>query len=52
MMIYCVADAGIWQTSGFVMAMFLAGLRGVDGEILKGLRKSTAPPPMRPIGGS
>ncbi len=35
MMIYCVAIAGIWQTSGFVMAMFLAGLRGIDGEILK-----------------
>jgi glucose/mannose transport system permease protein len=34
-MIYCVAIAGIWQTSGFVMAMFLAGLRGVDSEILK-----------------
>ena len=28
-MIYCVAIAGVWQTSGFVMAMFLAGLRGV-----------------------
>jgi glucose/mannose transport system permease protein len=35
MMIYCVAIAGVWQTSGFVMAMFLAGLRGVVGEILK-----------------
>ena len=35
MMIYCVAIAGIWQTSGFVMAMFLAALRGIDGEILK-----------------
>jgi glucose/mannose transport system permease protein len=35
MMIYCVAIAGVWQTSGFVMAMFLAGLRGVDSEILK-----------------
>jgi hypothetical protein len=34
-MIYCVAIAGIWQSSGFVMAMFLAGLRGVDGEIIK-----------------
>ena len=34
-MIYCVAIAGVWQTSGFVMAMFLAGLRGIDGEILK-----------------
>ena len=32
MMIYCVAIAGIWQTSGFVMAMFLAGLRGVDRD--------------------
>lgn len=35
MMIYCVAIAGIWQTSGFIMAMFLAGLRGVDAEIVK-----------------
>ena len=35
MMIYCVAIAGIWQTSGFVMAMFLAALRGIDSEILK-----------------
>ncbi len=35
MMIYCVAIAGVWQTSGFVMAMFLAGLRGIDSEILK-----------------
>jgi glucose/mannose transport system permease protein len=34
-MIYCVAIAGVWQSSGFVMAMFLAGLRGVDGEIIK-----------------
>ena len=34
-MIYCVAIAGIWQSSGFVMAMFLAGLRGVDSEIIK-----------------
>jgi len=35
MMIYCVAIAGVRQTSGFVMAMFLAALRGIDGEILK-----------------
>jgi glucose/mannose transport system permease protein len=33
--IYCVVIAAIWQSSGFVMAMFLAGLRGVDGEIIK-----------------
>ncbi len=35
MAIYCVVLAAVWQTSGFVMAMFLAGLRGIDGEILK-----------------
>lgn len=35
MAIYTVVIAGVWQASGFVMAMFLAGLRGVDGEILK-----------------
>lgn len=33
--IYCVVIAAVWQTSGFVMAMFLAGLRGIDNEILK-----------------
>lgn len=33
--IYTVVIAGVWQSSGFVMAMFLAGLRGVDSEILK-----------------
>ena len=33
--LYTIAIAAIWQTSGFVMAMFLAGLRGVDSEILK-----------------
>jgi glucose/mannose transport system permease protein len=33
--IYCIVIAAVWQTSGFVMAMFLAGLRGIDNEILK-----------------
>ena len=33
--IYCVAIAGIWQSSGFVMALFLAGLRGIDESIIK-----------------
>ncbi|MEM8855361.1 MAG: sugar ABC transporter permease, partial [Pseudomonadota bacterium] len=28
--IYTVVLAAVWQTSGFVMAMFLAGLRGID----------------------
>ena len=35
MAIYCVVIAAVWQSSGFVMAMFLAGLRGVDNEIIK-----------------
>jgi glucose/mannose transport system permease protein len=33
--IYTVVIAGVWQATGFCMAMFLAGLRGIDGEILK-----------------
>ncbi|PHV12271.1 carbohydrate ABC transporter permease [Chitinimonas sp. BJB300] len=33
--IYTVVIAGIWQSSGFVMALFLAGLRGVDDSIIK-----------------
>lgn len=33
--IYCIVLAAIWQSSGFVMAMLLAGLRGVDNEIVK-----------------
>jgi glucose/mannose transport system permease protein len=33
--IYCVVIAAVWQSSGFVMAMFLAGLRGIDNEIIK-----------------
>lgn len=35
MAIYTVVIAAVWQASGFVMAMFLAGLRGIDGEIIK-----------------
>jgi glucose/mannose transport system permease protein len=35
MAIYTIVIAGVWQSSGFVMAMFLAGLRGVDSEIIK-----------------
>jgi glucose/mannose transport system permease protein len=33
--IYCVVIAAVWQSTGFIMAMFLAGLRGVDNEIIK-----------------
>ncbi len=33
--IYCVVIAGVWQASGFAMALFLAGLRSVDADLLK-----------------
>lgn len=33
--IFTVAIAGIWHGSGFVMALLLAGLRGIDAEIWK-----------------
>ena len=35
MSIYTVVIAGVWQSSGFVMALFLAGLRGIDDAIIK-----------------
>ena len=33
--IYTLVIAAVWQSSGFVMAMFLAGLRGIDNEMMK-----------------
>lgn len=38
MSIYTLVIAAVWQSSGFAMAIFLAGLRGVDTEILKAAR--------------
>lgn len=35
MAIYTIIMAGIWQSSGFVMALFLAGLRSFDDELIK-----------------
>jgi glucose/mannose transport system permease protein len=35
MAIYTVVIAGVWQSSGFVMVLFLAGLRGIDDSIIK-----------------
>lgn len=35
MAIYTIVIAGVWQSSGYAMALFLAGLRSVDDEILK-----------------
>jgi glucose/mannose transport system permease protein len=44
MAIYCVVIAAVWQTTGFVMAMFLAGLRGVDHEQVNAARLDGARP--------
>lgn len=36
--IYTVVIAAVWQTSGFMMAIFLAGLRGVSADVIKAAR--------------
>ena len=33
--IYAIIATGVWQSSGFAMALFLAGLRSVDPDIVK-----------------
>lgn len=33
--IYAIVITGIWQASGFAMALFLAGLRSVDQDLVK-----------------
>lgn len=33
--IYCVVIAAVWQSTGFAMAIFLAGLRSIDDSIIK-----------------
>jgi glucose/mannose transport system permease protein len=38
MVIYAIVLAGVWQGTGFVMALMLAGLRGIDEEIWKAAR--------------
>ncbi|ORE98399.1 sugar ABC transporter permease [Aurantimonas sp. 22II-16-19i] len=38
MALYALVLAGLWQASGLVMALMLAGLRGVDEEIWKASR--------------
>jgi glucose/mannose transport system permease protein len=35
MAIYTIVIAAVWQASGFVMALFLAGLRSLDQEVIK-----------------
>ncbi len=59
MAIYCVVIAGVWQGSGLVMALMLAGLRGIDDEVWKAARIDGIPtwrtylqiviPMMRPV---
>jgi glucose/mannose transport system permease protein len=41
--IYTVVIAGIWQSAGLIMAILLAGLRGVDNEIYKAARVDGIP---------
>ena len=33
--IYAIIATGVWQSSGFAMALFLAGLRSVDQDLVK-----------------
>lgn len=57
--IYGILIAGIWQGSGFIMVIMLAGLRGIDEEIWKAARVDGIPtwktyifviiPMMRPV---
>jgi glucose/mannose transport system permease protein len=59
MAIYCVVIAGVWQGAGLVMALMLAGLRGIDDEVWKASRVDGIPkwrtylqiviPMMRPV---
>jgi glucose/mannose transport system permease protein len=43
MVIYTVVIAAVWQASGLVMALMLAGLRGIDPEIWKAARLDGIP---------
>ena len=36
--VYAIVIAGLWQGTGFVMALMLAGLRGIDQDIWKAAR--------------
>jgi glucose/mannose transport system permease protein len=41
--LYTLVIAGVWQSAGFAMALFLAALRGIDPEIVKAARIDGAP---------
>lgn len=42
MSVYTLVIAAVWQSSGFVMAMFLAGLRGIDSSIIQAAKMDGA----------
>jgi glucose/mannose transport system permease protein len=44
MAIYTIVIAGVWHASGFSMALFLAGLRSVDADLLKAAQIDGAGP--------
>ncbi len=43
MVLYALLIAGLWQGTGFVMVLMLAGLRGIDDEIWKAARVDGIP---------
>lgn len=43
--LYVVVITGIWHASGFAMALILAGLRSVDGDLVKAAQIDGAPMP-------
>ena len=43
LVIYALVIAAVWQASGLVMALMLAGLRGVDAELWKAARIDAIP---------
>ena len=57
--IFGILIAGVWQGSGFVMVLMLAGMRGIDGDVWKASRVEGIPawktylfiviPMMRPV---
>jgi glucose/mannose transport system permease protein len=42
--IYTVILAGVWQAAGFAMALFLAGLRSIDADLIKAAQIDGAGP--------
>jgi glucose/mannose transport system permease protein len=45
MSIYSIIIAAVWQSTGFVMVMILAGLRGISGEVMNAAKLDGASMP-------